>query len=294
MPTPTAAHVNEVTVVGAGDISCGADSTLSTDGCEQGATQNLLLSLNPDRILPLGDNQYEKGSLSDYNTYFDPTWGLFKSKISPIVGNHEYQTSGAAGYFDYFNGPGSTTGPAGDRTKGYYSYNLGNWHLIAVNSNCDKVGGCGPGSPEYTWLQNDLATDTHTCTLMYMHHPFIASDRRNYDIAPAYQPFYELFYAAGGEVVLSGHSHFYERFARLNSLKQADPDYGFRQFVAGTGGRSTQWFIEIRPYSEVHAGRLFGLIKLSLRQNDYSWEFVTTPGYSFTDSGTETCHGPHP
>jgi hypothetical protein len=294
MPTPTAAHVNEVTVVGAGDISCGADSTLSTDGCEQGATQNLLLSLNPDRILPLGDNQYEKGSLSDYNTYFDPTWGLFKSKISPIVGNHEYQTSGAAGYFDYFNGPGSTTGPAGDRTKGYYSYNLGNWHLIAVNSNCDKVGGCGPGSPEYTWLQNDLATDTHTCTLMYMHHPFIASDRRNYDIAPAYQPFYELFYAAGGEVVLSGHSHFYERFARLNSLKQADPDYGFRQFVAGTGGRSTQWFIEIRPYSEVHAGRLFGLIKLSLRQSDYSWEFVTTPGYSFTDSGTETCHGPHP
>jgi hypothetical protein len=253
-----------------------------------------LLSLRPYKILALGDNQYERGSLADFNNFFSPTWGRLKDKISPVTGNHEYFTTGAVGYFDYFNGRGNLTGPAGDRDKGYYSYNLGNWHFIALNSNCDKIGGCGRDSPEYTWLKNDLATDTHLCTVMYMHHPLSASDIRNYDVDPPYQPLYQLFYRAGGELVLVGHSHFYERFARMDSQKHLDSAYGFRQIIVGTGGRSGQLFGTIRPHSEVHAGNVFGVIKLTLRLSDYSWEFIPIPGYPFTDSGTDTCHGPHP
>jgi hypothetical protein len=282
------------TVVAAGDIACGTGSTDIGVICQQQATYNLLLSLRPYKILALGDNQYERASLGDFNNFFSPTWGRLKDKISPVTGNHEYFTRDAVGYFDYFNGRGNFAGPAGDRNKGYYSYNLGNWHFIALNSNCDKIGGCGRGSPEYTWLKNDLATDTHLCTLMYMHHPLSASDKRTYDLDPPYQPLYQLFYRAGGDLVLVGHSHFYERFARMDSQKHLDSAYGFRQIVVGTGGRSGQLFGTIRPHSEVHAGNVFGVIKLSLRLSDYSWEFVPIPGYTFTDSGTDTCHGPHP
>jgi hypothetical protein len=290
-PTPAPAP-NTVTVAGAGDIACGAGSTGAA--CMGQETSDLLLSLNPDLVLSFGDTQYESGTLSDFNQFFDPTWGRLKAKLRPAPGNHEYLTSGASGYFDYFNGVGNPSGPAGDRDKGYYSYDLGNWHLIAANSNCGSVGGCDVGSAQYTWLQNDLAQDTHPCSLIYMHHPLSSSDTRNFDTNPAYQPLLQLFYDDGGELMLVGHSHFYERFARMDGNKNADGNYGFREIVVGTGGRNVYGFGSIRPLSEVRNGASFGVIKLTLAPDQYTWEFVPAAGYSFTDTGTEVCHGPHP
>jgi len=286
-PTPSA-----VIVAGAGDIACGAASGGAS--CKQMSTSDLLVAMNPDKVILLGDNQYEEGALSDFNTFYNPSWGRVKSKTSPSVGNHEYLTSGAAGYFDYFNGVGNQNGQAGDRSKGYYSYNLGNWHLIAINSNCSQVGGCAAGNPQYTWLQSDLAADNHPCSLIYMHHPISSSDTRDFDTNTPYQPLIQLFYDDGGELYMVGHSHFYERFARMDANKNANPTYGFRQIVVGTGGRNVYGFGTIRPLSEVRDGASFGVIKLTLRSNDYTWEFLPAAGYTFTDSGTETCHGAHP
>ena len=231
--TSTPAPVGDtVTVAGAGDIACGSASTGAA--CNQMDTSDVLLSLNPDVVLAFGDTQYESGALHDFQNSWDPSWGRLKARLRPAVGNHEYLTSGAAGYFDYFDGVGNQNGPAGERGQGYYSYDLGNWHLIAANSNCSSIGGCDVGSPEYTWLQNDLAQAAQACTLIYMHHPFASSDTRNFDTAPPYQPLLQLFYAAGGELLLVGHSHFYERFARMDANKNADPTYGFREIVVGT------------------------------------------------------------
>lgn len=290
-PTPGSAP-DTITVAGAGDIACGAGSTGAS--CKQQETSDLLLSLNPDAVLTFGDTQYESGTLSDFNQSFDPTWGRLKAKLHPAPGNHEYLTSGASGYFDYFNGVGQASGPAGPSGLGYYSYNLGNWHLVAANSNCGNVGGCEVGSAQYTWLQNDLAQDTHPCSLIYMHHPLASSDTRNFDTNPTYQPLLQLFYDDGGELMLVGHSHFYERFARMDANKNADPDYGFREIVVGTGGRNVYGFGSIRPLSEVRNGASFGVIKLTLAPDQYTWEFVPAAGSSFTDTGAEACHAAHP
>ncbi len=289
--TPGAAP-GTVIVAGAGDIACGTGSTGAS--CKQQATSDLLLSLNPDLVLAFGDTQYESGTLNDFKHSFDPTWGRLKAKLRPAPGNHEYLTSGASGYFDYFNGVGQASGPAGDRSKGYYSYDVGNWHVIAANSNCGNVGGCEVGSAQYTWLQNDLAQDSHPCSLIYMHHPLSSSDTRNFDTNPAYQPLLQLFYDDGGELMLVGHSHFYERFARMDANKNADGNYGFREIVVGTGGRNVYGFGSIRPLSEVRNGASFGVIKLTLAPDQYTWEFVPVAGSSFTDTGAEACHGAHP
>src|SRR5690242_19958825 len=142
-------------VAAAGDIACG---TGSTGLCAQQSTAAVLGQINPVLVLALGDDQYESGSLSDFQSFYGPSWGLYKSITRPAPGNHEYETSGAAGYFDYFDGLGSATGPAGDRSKGYYSFDVGSWHFDALNSNCASIGGCGAGSPEETWLRNDFAS----------------------------------------------------------------------------------------------------------------------------------------
>jgi acid phosphatase type 7 len=288
--TPTATP-GTIVVAGAGDIACGVGS--SGAACKQGATSDLLLSINPDKVINLGDNQYEDGSLTNFQNFYDPTWGRVKAKTSPALGNHEYLTSGAAGYFDYFNGVGNLTGSAGDRGLGYYSYDLGNWHFVVLNSNCTQVS-CSVGSAQYTWLQNNLAADNHPCSIAYMHHPLASSDTRNFDASTPFQPLLQLFYADGGDLVLVGHSHFYERFARMDANRNADPAYGFRYIVVGTGGRNVYGFGVIRPLSEIRNSDSFGVIKLTLRANNYTWDFMPAAGYTFTDTGTEDCHGPHP
>jgi hypothetical protein len=206
-----------------------------------------------------------------------------------VVGNHEYLTPGAAGYFDFFNGPGAATGPAGERGKGYYSFDVGAWHLVALNSNCTRVGGCWAGSPQEQWLRADLAAHPSACSLMFMHHPLWSSDARELRLV-ALRPLIQTFYDAGGELLLVGHSHFYERFALQDPEGNVDPVRGIREIIVGTGGRNVSGFGPIWENSEVRNGRTFGVLKLTLHPAGYDWEFVPVPGEAFTDSGSQTCH----
>ena len=283
IPGPTLS-AGTVIVAGAGDIACGADS--GGGACKQSATLNLLLSINPNKVLALGDNQYEAGALSDFQNFFGPSWGRLKTRIRPAVGNHEYLTSGASGYFNYFGAS------AGDPAKGYYSYNLGAWHLVVLNTECSHAGGCAAGSPQHTWLRNNLSTHPE-CTLVYTHHPRWTSDAHAFD-SQNMQDMVQLMYDKGVELLLVGHSHFYERFRRNDANQNADPNYGLRQIIVGTGGRNVYGFGTVEPGSEVRNGTTFGVIKLTLRLGGYSWKFVPIAGQTFTDAGTETCHSPHP
>jgi acid phosphatase type 7 len=285
-PTSTAVSSGAVIVVGAGDIACGGGS--SDSSCKQKETSDLLLTINPDRVLALGDNQYETGSLSDFQNFYHPTWGRVKSKTSPVAGNHEYGTStgNASGYFAYFGAA------AGDPAKGYYSYNLGSWHLIALNSNCARAGGCSPGNPQYTWLQNDLEANSAACTLAYLHHPLWSSSSFATSIV---KPLMQLLYDYGAELVLAGHAHSYERFARQDPNGNANATYGLREIVVGTGGRSFTRFSTVVANSQVRNAETFGVLKLTLASSQYTWQFVPIAGSTWSDGPlTELCHGPHP
>jgi hypothetical protein len=214
-----------------------------------------------------------------------------KAITHPVPGNHEYFTSGgtdcdptggAAGYFRYFGAA------AGDPTRGYYSFDVGTWHLIALNSNCSQVGGCLVGSPEETWLQADLAAHPYSCTLAYWHHPRFTSGVVNNDLEVA--PFWQDLYLAGADIVLNGHAHGYERFAPQNPLGIADPADGIREFVVGTGGEDFHAFALPLPLSQVREDDTFGVLTLTLHSGSYDWNFVPEAGKPFTDSGSGTCH----
>lgn len=297
LPTPTTVAGADPIIAAAGDIACGADSTSAT--CKEWYTSELLRQINPNAVLLLGDTQYEQGQLQYYlgndpfcqsnpPRCFNPTWGRFKNIIYPSVGNHEYLTAGATGYFDYFNGLGNATGPAGERTKGYYAFNLGNWRLYAINSNCSKVS-CSAGSTQEQWLRNDLAANPHTCTLMYFHHPRWGSQADH--ISTSVQPLYQAFYDAGGDVILTGHIHFYERFAPQDPNGILDTARGMRQIIVGTGGRNTYNPSTIAANSEVRSsGGTFGVLKATLHPTSYDWQFQPVSPSTFTDSGTTECH----
>ena len=285
--TSSMAATGSVTVAAAGDIACGVDTTNAS--CRAMATSDLLLSLNPDAVLALGDIQYEKGAYTDFLAAWATSWGRLGNKVHPAVGNHEYLTSGASGYFDFFDGPDASTGPAGERGKGYYSFDLGAWHLIALNSNCAKVDGCWRGSAQEQWLRADLAAHPTACSLIFLHHPLWSSDSREFRLVEL-RPLVQAFYEAGGELMLVGHSHFYERFAPQDADGLADPARGVREIIVGTGGRNVYGFGPLWENSEVRDGRTFGVLKLTLKPTSYDWEFVPISGEAFTDSGTQTCH----
>ncbi|MGL5804626.1 MAG: metallophosphoesterase family protein [Xenococcaceae cyanobacterium] len=276
-------------IAAAGDIACDPTSSNynrgngTADSCHMKATSDLLIDANLSAVLPLGDNQYESGSLEAFQKSYDPTWGRVKSITRPVVGNHEYSTSGAYGYFRYFG-----AAVTGDWSKGYYSYNLGNWHIIALNSNCSQVEGCGENSPQQKWLKADLAEHRKTCTLAYWHHPRFSSGMHGNDTD--YDIFWKDLYQAGVEVVLNGHDHDYERFAPQTPDAQADSTRGVRQFVVGTGGKSHYGFGKPEPNSEVRNADTYGVLMLTLHSNSYSWQFVPEAGKSFTDSGSDKCH----
>lgn len=297
-PTPVAA---DPVVIAVGDIACGADSAGAA--CKEWETSELARRQNPQGVLILGDNQYEQGQLSYYagtDPYcqsnpprcYNGTWGRLKSITYPAVGNHEYLTPNAAGHFDYFNGTGNATGRAGDRSKGYYSYNIGDWHLIALNSNCSRAGGCGAGSPQEQWLRQDLAANPK-CTIAYMHHALYSSghDGNNTTLLGQMRPLYQALYDAKADIVLAGHSHHYERFALQNAQGAADQANGFRQFVVGTGGRNfTGYWTTTMPNSEVKHNTSFGVLKLTLHNASYEWNFLPVQGSAFTDFGNAFCH----
>jgi hypothetical protein len=280
-------------IAAAGDIACDPGSSSynaglgTTGGCRQKYTSNLLVNSGLTGVLTLGDNQYEDGQLSKYLQSYAPTWGRVKAITHPVAGNHEYSSSGAQGYFDYFNGVGTPTGPAGQPGKGYYSFGIGSWHLIALNSNCSQVGGCGAGSPQEQWLKADLAT-YHRCTLAFWHHPRFSSGPHG--TSSSMQALWQDLYDRDAEVVLSGHDHDYERFAPQTPTGAVDFARGIREFVVGTGGRSHYGFGTIKPNSEARNSDTFGVLQLTLRPGSYEWRFVPEAGKTFTDSGRGSCH----
>ena len=274
-------------IVAAGDIAC--DPTKSNfnggngtkNACHEKATADLIGSLNPNAVLPLGDTQYTAATLSQYSKSYNPTWGVFKNITFPIPGNHEYLTKNAADYYTYFGAA------AHDPKKGYYSYNIGAWHLIAMNAECGNIGGCGSGSLEETWLKNDLAANTKPCILAYWHEPrFSSASAGN---TGRVKVFWQDLYQAHADLVLNGHAHVYERFDLQSPSQKADAK-GIREIVVGTGGDSHGSWSKIQPNSQARDNTAFGVLKLTLHSSSYSWQFVAEPGKNFTDSGTQACH----
>jgi hypothetical protein len=274
-PTP----VRGPTLVAAGDIACAPGEPRTDVACHQLDTAALIARLQPDVVAPLGDVQYEVGALADFQGSFDRTWGRFRARMRPAVGNHEYGTPGAAGHFAYF---GSRAGPPG---KGWYSYALGSWHVVVLNSNCDAVG-CGAGSRQQRWLRADLAAHRRRCTLAYWHHPRFSSGLHGSDDALA--PLWRTLQRGGADVALSGHDHDYERFAPQDAGGRLDPARGIVQFVVGTGGRSHYPILLAGRASRAHAS-VFGVLALTLGRGAYRWRFVAEPGVGFRDAGVARC-----
>jgi calcineurin-like phosphoesterase family protein len=277
-------------IAAAGDIACSSTTATgsgSTARCHQRATSDLLVPAGLSAVLPLGDAQYQDGTFSSFTKSYHPTWGRLKPITFPAAGNHEYKTAGAKGYFDYFNGAGFT-GPAGDRDKGYYSFDVGTWHLIALNSGdkCVPVA-CGKGSPQELWLRADLAAHPASCTLAFWHHPRFNSGHSSN--ATYMQAIFQDLYDADADVVLSGHAHDYERFAPQNPAGKLDNARGIRQFVVGTGGAFFTALSTTKPNSQVRNASTYGVLMLTLHPNSYDWRFVPEAGKSFTDSGGAFC-----
>lgn len=274
------------TVAAAGDIACDPDAK-GFDvrrTCAMAATSDLLLASDPDAVLALGDLQYTDGALHEFRGSYDPTWGRLRERTRPVPGNHEYATPGAAGYFDYFGAA------AGNRSDGYYSFDLGSWHVVALNSNCGAAGGCGPGSPQERWLRADLAAHPTACTLAFMHHPLYSSG--SHGGTQSVRPLWAALQDAGAEVVLAGHDHNYERFAPQGPDGDARRD-GLRQFVIGTGGAHLRDVGAARPHSEVRHSASHGVLELALHPDRYTWAFRSTTG-AVVDRGETFCQGREP
>ena len=275
------------TIAAAGDIVCAPGSK---DPCRHLETLAVVEALGPDLVLPLGDNQYETGSENEYAVMYNLSWGRLRANSRPVPGNHEYQDDFTAkGYFDFFNGRGAATGIAGERGKGYYSYNFGDWHFIALNSNCAHLnGGCRVNSLQERWLREDLQANRRPCTLAYAHHPRFSSGING--SADYLGPLWQALYEYGVDVYLAGHDHHYERFAPQRPDGVSDPEHGIRQFVVGTGGRSITPFRTMLANSEVQDTTSFGVLTLRLAPTGYQWKYLATPGMPLADSGTGTCH----
>ncbi len=269
-----------------GDLVCGGGATVTPVDCHEAQVSDLIVN-DPEveAFLALGDLQYNTGSLADFETYYEPTYGRVKAITRPVIGNHKYQTPDGDGYWDYFGAQ------AGTRGRGWYSFDVGaTWHLVALNSNCGEVG-CGYGSPQLDWLKADLRANDRPCVLAFFHHPRWSSGE-----APgsnvSVDPFVRLLHRHRAETILSGHTHNYERFARQRPDGTAATN-GIRQIVVGTGGRSVgpdHGFS--RPFarnSQVRMAGVFGLLRMSLFDGGLWWSFVDEGG-RIRDSGTDRCH----
>jgi hypothetical protein len=292
-PQPPPPSNGDPVIAAAGDIACDPGDPDFNNGlgtksyCHQKATADLVVNTGLTGVLTLGDEQYDDGTLSKFQAVYDGTWGRANQLGHQGVGNHEYLTSGAKGYFDYFNGVGVNNGPAGPRGKGYYSFDIGTWHVIALNSNCSQVGGCNSGSAQEKWLRADLAAHPNQCTLAYWHHPRFSSGIVGDD--STFSTFWNDLYNANADLVLDGHDHDYERFAPQTPSRSLSSK-GIREFVVGTGGKSTKPFDVTASNSQVRKTGVFGVLRLTLHPSSYDWQFVPEAGQTFTDSGTTACH----
>ena len=275
-------------IVGAGDIASG-----ETKG---DASTAELLDTIPGTVFTVGDDAYESGSIEDFQSYYEPSWGRHQARTKPSTGNHEYvggdpQQYGR-GYFDYFGAV------AAEDNGGSYSYNLGEWHIVSLNTGqCygspeadGSIPNCGPGDPMIEWLKRDLATNGAQCTLAYFHHPRWSSGIEH-GSEPSYtKAIWDTLYADNAEVVVSGHDHDYERFAPQDLEGNLDEERGIRQFVVGTGGRSLRDFGEVEANSKVRNSETYGVIKVTLHSGSYDWEFIPIDEGAFTDAGSDRCH----
>lgn len=285
---PAQAAIGDPMVVAAGDIACDPLNSAYYGGsgigqlCRQKAVSDVIGRLQPTAVLALGDEQYTDGRLSAFRTSYAASWGRYLSLTRPVPGNHEYGVAGAAGYFDYFGGR------AGPRGKGYYSYNLGTWHVVALNGNCGAVGGCGYGSAQEQWLRRDLAANPRTCTLAYWHQARFSSGLHGDNAA--YTAFWNALYRANADVVLAGHDHHYERFAPMRGDGTLDHPRGIRSFVVGTGGAQHYALSRVRPNSQARNTTSFGVLQLALRDGYYGWRFHPAAGGTYTDGSNARCH----
>ena len=267
-PDAPAAGLPTEIFVGAGDIG------QCTSGGKPQATARLLDSID-GTVFALGDNAYPSGTDQDYRSCYDGTWGRFKGRTRPVPGNHEYDTPAATPYYNYF---GATAGPSG---SGFYSYELGNWHVVALNSNIPV----GPRSAQAEWLKADLGATSAKCTIAYCHFPLFSSSKHGN--IEQMREFWRILYENGADVVLGAHDHVYERFAPQDPDGAADPDRGIREFVVGTGGAPPYPFVDVKPNSEVRLS-VNGVLRLALKAGGYDWNFISTSGPG--DSGSGTCH----
>lgn len=288
LPPTAGAPVRVEQAVAGGAVLLAAGDIARCDDMGDEATA-ALLDQDPGTVAMLGDGAYPDGAAEEYAQCYQPSWGRHRDRTRPVPGNHDYVTSGAPGYFGYFGAA------AGEPGKGYYSYDLGAWHVVALNSSCKEVGGCTAGSPMETWLSADLAAAGAQCILAYWHHPRYFSpslepgvgrvDPEDKKMTRIWRDLHD----AGADVVLSGHRHNYERFTRQDADGHADPT-GIRQFVVGTGGGAQHLFTgPVAPGSEARGDRAWGVLRLALRADGYDWTFQPVPGAGFTDSGGDTC-----
>jgi len=265
----------EAILVGAGDIADCRDLS----GAE--ATAKLLEQI-PGTVMAVGDLAYPDGSRENFKCY-ERTWGRVKARTRPAAGNHEFHAAGATPYFDYFGTA------AGDPKRGYYSYELGTWHIVVLNSECRDVRGCDAGSPPVKWLKDDLASHPVACTLAYWHKPLFSSGSAHGNDLEM-KPLWQALYDANADVIIGGHDHNYERFAPQDPGGRSDAARGIREFVVGTGGKNHRPILLGKPNSEVRNADAFGVLKLTLRTGAYDWQFIAEAGKQFTDSGTGNCH----
>ncbi len=273
--TPAAPPSGDPVILAAGDIA-------SCSSAGDTATADLLDGL-AGTVITLGDNVYNDGTQAEFEDCYDPAWGRHKPRTKPAPGNHDYHTAGASGYYGYFGAA------AGDPAKGYYSYDLGAWHIIVINSNCAAIGGCGAGSAQEQWLRADLAAHPAACTLAYWHHPRFSSGSTHGD-NPGMQAVWQALYDFDADLVLGGHEHNYERFAPQSPSGAADAANGIVEIVVGTGGRSHYGFGAAKPNSLVRNGDTYGVLKLTLHASSYDFQFLPEAGKTFTDAATGDCH----
>jgi acid phosphatase type 7 len=269
--TPTAS--GDPVLVGAGDIAdCGLDS---------GAATAALLDSIDGTVFTAGDNAYPNGSAENFDDCYDPTWGRHLERTRPAPGNHDWETKDLTGYLAYFGGRAAPDGVS------WYSYDLGPWHVIVLDSDCGVVDGCLPDSAQGRWLAADLKASTAGCTLAIWHHPRFSSGEHGND--PSVWPFWDALYRAGADVVVNGHDHDYERFGPQDPAGREDKTAGIRQFVVGTGGAVLRGFPTVAAHSEKRSADSLGVIRLVLHPTSYEWSFIQTAG-GVGDEGNGTCH----
>src|SRR5258707_1565286 len=272
--------VEEYVLVGAGDIAgCPA-----LDGAE--ATAKLIEQI-PGTVFAAGDLAYDRGTTEEFSKCYESTWGKFKDRTRPVPGNHEYYSQGGQAYFKYW---GERAGPAG---KGYYSFDLGSWHIVALNTNCDApgVGGCAAGSPQEQWLKNDLAAHPHSCVAAYGHHALFSSGiLKTHALHPELRDLWRDLYTAHASLIFAGHEHSYERFGPQDPDGHPDKPNGIREIVVGTGGKNHDPLGSPTANSEARNADTFGVLKLTLLPGKYAWEFIPVNGEEgFHDAGEGTC-----